>query len=128
MSTKSLTPDQAPQGQSLPNTGRGSTLLDRATTTKLLYNYLEYVSPDDEDGIKRAYVTVGDKKISAKPAGKNKAKIAELYGKKPTLVAADYNPMSLIPKASPEDELYPEYEGFKNDLLRSALRQIVDEV
>jgi len=51
-----------------------------------------------------------------------------LYGKKPTLVAADYNPMSLIPKASPEDELYPEYEGFKNDLLRSALRQIVDEV
>lgn len=43
------------------------TLSDRAVQTGLLYNYLEYVSPADVDGIKRAYVTVKDNSIDATP-------------------------------------------------------------
>lgn len=108
------------------------TLIDRATTTKLLYNYLEYVSPADVDGIKKAYVEVGDKKIKVKPIAANDSAIADMYGanggKKPTIIADNMDPMALIAKASPDDELYPVYRGFGNELLRSALRRIVDEV
>jgi hypothetical protein len=112
----------------MQNTSKGSTLTDRATTTKLLYNYLEYVSPADVDGIRKAYVTVGDKGVTAKPVPKNKAKIAEMYGKKPTLIADEQEPTALIPRISPQDTIYPEYHGFGDKLIRSALRQIVDEV
>ena len=104
---------------------KGSTLIDRAQTTKLLYNYLEYVSPADVDGIKKAYVTVGDKSVSARPVPKNR-NIEKMYGKKPTTVAEEQDPMALIAKSSPEDA--SEYRGFGDELVRSALRRIVDEV
>lgn len=49
-----------------------------------------------------------------------------MYGKKPTTVAEEQDPMALIAKSSPEDA--SEYRGFGDELVRSALRRIVDEV
>jgi hypothetical protein len=126
MSTQSYKPEITPQGKDLTNTSKGRTLIERAATTKLLYNYLEYVSPSDVDGIKKAYVTVGDKGIKAKPVSKNSKHIADMYGKKPTLVAEEIEPMALIDKSSSKD--IATYRGYGRDLVRSALRRIVDEV
>ena len=126
MYTKSYKPETIPQEAGSINTSKGSTLVDRAQTTKLLYNYLEYVSPADISGIKKAYVTVGDKSIRARPANNAKS-VEKMYGKKPTTVAEDMEPMALIDKASPED-VDEGYRGFGDDLIRSALRRIVDEV
>jgi hypothetical protein len=109
-------------------TSEGNTLTDRAVTTGLLYNYLDYVSPQDVDGIKRAYITVEDEKIDAKPIPKEQATVAQMYGYKPTVIMSEKEPTALIPKISPEDQLFPTYERFGNELLRSALRKIVDEV
>jgi hypothetical protein len=73
-------------------------------------------------------VTVGDKGIKATPISPKRNKIAEMYGKKPTLVAEELDPMALIEKASPQDRLFPQYQGYGNKLVRSVLRRIVDEV
>jgi hypothetical protein len=80
------------------------------------------------DGIKRAYVNVEDDDIEAKPVAANKASIAQMYGMKPTLIAKDKAPTALINKHSPKDKMFPQLEEFGNELLRSALRRIVDEV
>jgi hypothetical protein len=49
-----------------------------------------------------------------------------MYGKKPTLVAEEIEPMALIDKSSSKD--IATYRGYGRDLVRSALRRIVDEV
>jgi hypothetical protein len=126
MSTQSYKPEPIKQEAGSINTSKGSTLVDRSQTTKLLYNYLTYVSPADINGIKKAYVTVGDKGIRTRPANNAKA-VEKMYGKKPTTVAEDMEPMALIDKASEED-VDEGYRGFGDDLIRSALRRIVDEV
>lgn len=120
------------QQSGLANTSRESeTLSDRAVKTKLLYNYLEYVSPADVDGLKRAYVNVHDDGIDAKPIPSDKAMVAvqnSPYGQKPTLVPEYNKPTALITQYSPRDKMFPQLEKFGNSLLRSALRKIVDEV
>ncbi len=103
------------------------TLTDRAVTTGLLYNYLEYVSPADVDGIKRASVKINGDSIDAKPIPANQAATAQMYGR-PTLVPKQNKPTALIAKYSPQDKLFPQLEKYGNSLLRSALRKIVDEV
>lgn len=103
---------------------------DRALTTGLLYNYLDYVSPADVDGLKRAQVNVTDSGIDAKPLSPSKALVVQMkspYGQRPTLVAAENKPTALITKYSPKDEMFPQLEEYKTSLLRSALRKIVDE-
>jgi hypothetical protein len=107
------------------------TLTDRAVKTGLVYNYLEYVSPADVDGIKRAYVNVKDGHIDARPISADKAMVAvqtSPYGQKPTIVPEYNKPTALITQYSPQDKLFPQLEKYGNSLLRSALRKIVDEV
>ena len=107
------------------------TLTDRAVRTGLVYNYLEYVSPKDVDGLRRAYVNVDNDKIDARPIPANKASVAQMYGAnkmKPTIIAGKTEPTALISKYSPKDKMFPQLEEYGNELLRSALRKIVDEV
>jgi len=103
------------------------TLSDRALNTGLLYNYLDYVSPADVDGIKRANIKVNDNSIDATPIPVNKSLTAQMYGR-PTIIAKEKEPMALISKFSPKDPLFPLLEEHGTSLLRSALRKIVDEV
>jgi hypothetical protein len=113
-----------------PNQGtlKQGTLSDRAVTTGLLYNYLEYVSPADVDGIKRAYVNVKDNSIDAELIPANKGMVAQMYGMKPTIIADMKAPTALISRYSPKDSQFPELERFGTTMLRKALRKIVDEV
>jgi hypothetical protein len=89
------------------------------------------VSPADVDGIKRAYVSVKDGHIDARPISADKAMVAvqtSPYGQKPTIVPEYSKPTALITQYSPQDKLFPQLEKYGNSLLRSALRKIVDEV
>jgi hypothetical protein len=114
-------------------TGSG-TLSDRALTTGLVYKYLDYVTPKDVDGLKRAYVNVTDNEIEVDPIPADRSAIAQMYGaanvgsRRPTMVATKDSPMALIDKFSPQDKLFPQLEAFGTGLLRAALRKIVDEV
>jgi hypothetical protein len=116
------------RGQKGFSTSRQDTLSDRAVTTGLLYNYLEYVSPTDVDGIKRAYVNVKDNSIDATPIPADKGMVAQMYGKKPTIVADMKAPTALISRYSPKDPQFVELEQFGRTMVRKALRKIVDEV
>jgi hypothetical protein len=105
---------------------RSGTLTDRAAATGILYNYLDNVSPEDVNGIKRGYVSVQGDNITARPVEKN-FDPNTAYKMRPTMVASE-EPMALIPKISPKDEMYKSTQEFSRTLLRSALRKIVDEV
>lgn len=107
---------------------KSGTLSDRAVTTGLLYNYLEYVSPADVDGIKRAYVNVKDNSIDATPIPADKGMVAQMYGKKPTIIADMKEPTALISRYSPKDPQFVNLERFGTTIIRKALRKIVDEV
>lgn len=102
--------------------------MDRAAATGLLYNYIEYVSPEDAEGLKHAVVKVQRGKISARPAKSSQETVDSFYGGKPTLIMNKSEPTALAPKIPCDDPLYDEIMGYKRSIYRAALRKIIDEV
>lgn len=54
--------------------------------------------------------------------------VAQMYGKKPTIIADMKEPTALISRYSPKDAQFVELERFGTTMIRKALRKIVDEV
>ncbi|MGH7744029.1 MAG: hypothetical protein ACREQ5_04315 [Candidatus Dormibacteria bacterium] len=85
-------------------------------------------APKDEEGIQRALVNVKDDTVDIQYSTDSDYTTASaFYGLQPMAVAKLNNPFPLIPKRSlPEEE--NQIRQFNRNLLRQALRRIVEEV
>ena len=111
----------------LAATSRLSSLSQRADTTALLYNTLSRIAPEDDEGVKRAFVSIDPQGIEIDiPKSTDFEAAAALYGVEPVSVATLTAPFSMIPSREPMvAEARP---TFDRSLLRQALRRLVDEV
>ena len=100
-------------------------LTRRADLTKFIYNTLDELVPENDDGKKEAFVNIGDNSLDVTIP--SDGTLADLYGLNAVKVAPMDKPFQLIPKHE-YTSLFSDKEQFNRTLLRNALRRIVDEV
>lgn len=107
--------------------GSGS-LVDRALVTRLVYNFLSKVTPEDIYGVQKALVDINGDEVTVDVPKASDASVLAKYGIVNTTVPKMHEPSALIPRMSPQDILYEEPIDPNLSIRRALLRRIVDEV
>lgn len=99
-------------------------LIERAEVCEMLYGTLLKHAPEDDEGIKTAYVSLDDDHYGATVAPNQGT--MDLYGMKAVRIAELQNPWPLIPReAGPP--AFNSAQQLHRSLLRQVLTKIVDE-